>query len=426
LIEFVLLLGHRSLERTNTITQEQEDNIMVRCASLFSQLIAIFNRRKFYELVYEHGAERYSKGFSSRDHFTAMLFCQLAQAKSLREICGGLASCMGKLRHLGMKDAPNKSTLSYANAHRPWEMYRDLFYETLEFCTKAAPGKHKFRFKNRLLSLDSSTISLCLSLFPWAEFRRTKGAVKLHLLLDHDGYLPTFAYITNGKKHDVTIAWKVPLAPGSIVAMDRGYNDYRLFAYWTSTGIFFVTRLKENADYVVIEEKNVPMNRNILADQLIQFTGYNARKNCPHILRRVVVWDKDENREIVLLTNHLKFGATTISAIYKDRWQIELFFKALKQNLKVKTFVGTTENALYIQIWTALIAILLIKYLQFKSKFGWSLSNLVAFLRWNLFTYRDLWDWIDNPFHVLPLLPGPVQDVLPLGGLGQHIRIKTT
>ena len=132
---------------------------MVRCASLFSQLIAIFNRRKFYELVYEHGAERYSKGFSSWDQFTAMLFCQLAQAKSLREICGGLASCMGKLRHLGMKDAPNKSTLSYANAHRPWEMYRDLFYETLDFCRRAAPGKHKFRFKNKLLSLDSTTIS---------------------------------------------------------------------------------------------------------------------------------------------------------------------------------------------------------------------------------------------------------------------------
>jgi hypothetical protein len=299
-----------------------------------------------------------------------MLFCQLAQAKSLREICGGLASCMGKLRHLGMKDAPNKSTLSYANAHRPWEMYRDLFYETLDSCKKATPGKHKFRFKNKLLSLDSSTISLCLSLFPWAKFRRTKGAVKLHLLLDHDGYLPAFAHITNGKKHDVTIARKVPLAPGSIVAMDRGYNDYSLFAYWTSNRIFFVTRLKENADYTVIEEKSVPMNRNILADQLIQFTGYKARKNCPNILRRVVVWDKEENREIVLLTNHLDFGATTISAIYKDRWQIELFFKALKQNLKVKTFVGTTENALYIQIWTALIAILLIKYLQFKSKFG--------------------------------------------------------
>ena len=399
---------------------------MVRCESLFSQLVALFNRNQFYQLVIKHKAERYSKGFNSWDHFVAMLFCQLAQAKSLREISGGLACCMGKLRHLGMKDAPKKSTLSYANAHRPWEMYRDLFYNTLEICKGAAPGKHKFRFKNKLLSLDSSTISLCLSLFPWAKFRRTKGAIKLHLLLDHDGYLPTYAYISNGKKHDVTVARKVPLAPGSIVAMDRGYNDYKLFAYWTANGIYFVTRQKENADYEVIEDRKLPKNRSILSDQLIRFTGYKAKKNCPHILRRVVVWDKDEEREIVLLTNHLDFDATTISAIYKERWQIEIFFKALKQNLKVKTFVGTTENALYIQIWTALIAILLIKFLQFKSKFGWSLSNLIAFLHWNLFTYRDLWEWIDNPFDVLPIMPESVQIQLPLPGIGQHLQMKTT
>jgi hypothetical protein len=305
-------------------------------------------------------------------------------------------------------------------------MFRDLFYETLSLCSMSAPKNRKFRFRNKLLSLDSTTIALCLSLFPWAEFRRTKGAVKLHLLLDHDGYFPTYAYISNGKKHDVTIARKVPLLPGSVVTMDRGYNDYKLFGYWTEKGIFFVTRMKENADYTVIEDMIPPMNRNVLSDQLIQYNGYYAQKNCPHILRRVVIWDKEKERKIVLLTNHLKFGATTISAIYKDRWQIEIFFKALKQNLKVKTFVGTTENALYTQIWTALIAMLLIKYLQFKSKFNWSLSNLVAFLHWNLFTYRNLWEWIDNPFEILPIAPQPVQYVLPLPGLGQHHLTKTT
>jgi hypothetical protein len=393
---------------------------MVRRASLFSQLVALFRRRQFYGLVIEHRAERYSKGFSSWDHFVAMLFCQLAQAKSLREICGGLACTMGKLRHLGMKGAPKKSTLSYANAHRPWQMFRDLFYETLKICKMSAPKNRKFRFKNKLLSLDSTTIALCLALFPWAEFRRTKGAVKLHLLLDHDGYFPTYAYVSNGKKHDVTIARKISLPPGSIVAMDRGYNDYKLFASWTENGIYFVTRMKDNADYTVMEWRTIPITGDVLSDQLIRFNGYYAQKNCPHILRRVVVWDKENEREIVLLTNHLKFGANTIAAIYKDRWQIEQFFKALKQNLKVKTFVGTTENALYIQIWTALIAMLLIKYLQFKSKFGWALSNLVAFLRWNLFTYRDLWEWIDNPFEILPIKPQPVQYVLSLPGFGQH------
>ena len=394
---------------------------MVKYASLFSQLIAIFDRKKFHGLVFRHQAERHAKKFNSWDHFIAMLFCQVAQAKSLREICGGLSCCMGKLKHLGMKKAPNKSTLSYANAHRPWQMFQDMFYETLGMCKIASPGKHKFRFKNKLLSLDSSTISLCLSMFPWAKFRRTKGAVKLHLLLDHDGYLPTYAYISNGKKHDVTVARKIPLSAGSIVTMDRAYNDYRLFASWTENEIYFVTRLKHNADYEVIQNFAVPQNRNIISDQLIQFTGQKAGKHCPHPMRKIVVWDKINEEHIVLLTNHHKFGATTISAIYKDRWQIEIFFKHLKQNLKVKTFVGTTENALYIQIWTALITMLMIKFLQFKSKLGWSLSNLIAFLRWNLFTYRDLWQWIDSPFEVLPIEPEPVQYSLPLRGLGQHL-----
>ena len=404
----------------------KEDRMMVRYASLFSQLVALFSRGQFYHLVKEHRAERYSKGYSSWDHFVAMLFCQMAQAKSLREICGGLACTTGKLRHLGMKEAPKKSTLSYANAHRPWEMFRDLFYTSLDLCKGTAPNKRKFRFKNKLLSLDSTTIALCLSLFPWAKFRRTKGAVKLHLLLDHDGYFPTYAYISNAKKHDVTIARKVPLPEGSIITMDRAYNDYKLFAAWTENGISFVTRMRGNADYTVIEERVIPITGRVLSDQLIKFTGYHAQKDCPHILRRVTVWDERNEREIVLLTNHLKFGANTISAIYKDRWQIELFFKALKQNLKIKTFVGTSDNALYIQIWTALIAMLLIKYLQFKSKFNWSLSNLVAFLRWNLFTYRDLWGWIDDPFDIPPLAPEPVQYRLSMPGLGQHLASATT
>jgi len=381
---------------------------MVRVSSIFSQLLSLIDRADFQKLVKVHQADRHSKGYSSWEQFVAMLFCQLAQAKSIREICGGLACCLGKMHHLGLREAPNKSTLSYANTHRPWEMYQDLFYQVLERCRIKAPG-HKFRFKNKLLSLDSSTISLCLSLFPWADYRRTKGAVKLHLLLDHDGYLPSYAYISNGKRSDVKAARSVPLTKGSIVAMDRGYNDYQLFADWTQRGVFFVTRLKDNARYYVEADRDVPRNRNILADQIIYLAGYDS---CHHPLRRVVVWDPAKQREIVLLTNHRTFGATTISAIYKDRWQIELFFKALKQNLKVKTFVGTSENALYIQIWTALIAMLLIKYLQFMSRIAWSLSNLVALLHWNLFTYRDLWEWLNDPFLTPPLEHVPIQQAL--------------
>ncbi|VVS93814.1 IS4 family transposase [Desulfoluna spongiiphila] len=386
---------------------------MVRHSSLFCQIVGFFDRNQFARLVSEHDAERNSKGFKCWDHFVSMLFCQIAQAKSLREISGGLASANGKLRHLGMKQSPSKSTLSYANQKRPWEMYRSLFYETLGKCQALVPTRHKFRFKNKLLSLDSSTISLCLRLFPWAKFRRTKGAVKLHLLLDHDGYLPSFVHITTGGTHDVTVARNLNIAPESIVAMDRAYNDYKLFSRWTKGHVHFVTRTKSNAAYRVVETRTVPKNRNIISDEEIEFTDKKSYEKCPHRLRKIVVFDKDNDRYIELLTNHMTFGATTIAAIYKDRWQIELFFKAIKQNLRIKTFVGTSENALMIQIWTALIAMLIIKFLQAKSKFGWSLSNLVAFLRWNLFTHRDLWAWIDQPYDVLPLEPISVQLMLP-------------
>lgn len=274
--------------------------------------------------------------------------------------------------------------------------------------------KAKFRFKNKLLSLDSTTISLCLDLYPWAKYRRAKGGVKAHVLLDHDDYLPSYVLITEAKQSDVRVAQSLDLNAGSIVAMDRGYNDYALFGKWTARGVFFVTRLKENAVYDVVESVIGPLPRNILADETIRFTGPKAVKDCPHPLRRVVVWDDVNKREIVLLTNLMHFGPTTIAAIYKDRWEIELFFKALKQNLKVKSFVGTSRNALLIQIWTALIAIMLLKWLHHLSKAKWSLSNLASMLRLNLFTYRDLPRWLDNPFGTPPLIPQSVQMLLAL------------
>jgi len=398
---------------------------MVRHSGIFSQVVSLINRNVFNRLVKKNSAERYSKGFNSWDQFVSMLFCQLGQARSIREICGGLSSSEGKLRHLGMQQVPKRSTLSYANANRPWEMFRDLFYHTLSMCRSHAPIKHKFRFKNKLLSLESTTITLCLTMFPWAKFRRTKGAVKLHLLLDHDGYLPTYALITNGKKHDVTMARKFTLGRGSFVAMDRGYNDYELFADWTENGIFFVTRLKDNASYIVVSENDVSGKVNILLDQFIEITGRVALKKCPYILRRVVVWDEKNQRELVLLTNHLDFSARTISDIYKERWQIELFFKAIKQNLRIKTFVGTSENAFYIQIWTALISILFLKYMQFRAKIDWSLSNLVAQLRWNLFIHKDLWAWLDNPYGHQNDPPEDKQIMLPFKGFGQHRELAT-
>lgn len=394
---------------------------MIKVASLFSQLLHHFPRTEFAHLVAKHQAERRAKGFTCWTQMVAMLFCHMAHADSLREICGGLACCQGKLRHLGIGKAPNKSTLSYANQHRPAELFEDLFWTMMHrFRTSGGLGnrKRKFRFKNKLLSLDSTTISLCLNLFPWAKFRRAKGGVKVHVLLDHDDYMPSFALITEAKRHDRTVARRFNLKAGSIVAFDRAYNDYTLFSQWTENGIYFVTRLKQNAVYRIVENRSVPQNRNILADQIIQFTGQKAEEKCPHLLRRVVVWDKTNNRIISLLTNHLKFGATTISDIYKDRWEIEIFYKTLKQHLKVKTFIGTSENALRIQIWTAMIALLLLKYLHHLSTFGWSMSNLATMLRLNLFTYRDLLKWLHDPFGQPPA-PPLVQLRLP--GIGQPV-----
>ena len=391
---------------------------MVQVASLFNQLLQHFPRTEFAALVKKHRAEHAAKGFTCWTQFVSMLFCQLGRADSLREICNGLACCLGRLAHLGIAKAPCRSTLSYANEHRPAALFEELFWTAAaRFREQQALGgrKHKFRFKNKLLSLDSTTISLCLTLFPWAKFRRAKGGVKAHVLLDHDDYLPAYVLLTEAKRSDVKLADSFALNPGSIVAMDRGYNDYALFGRWTMAEVYFVTRLKENAAYEVVKECQVPADRNILADQLIRLTGAKAQTDCPCLLRRVVVWDADNEREIVLLTNLLEFGATTIAAIYKERWQIELFFKALKQNLTVKTFVGTSENALRIQIWTALIALLLLKWLHHLSKANWSLSNMACMLRLNLFTYRELTKWLHEPMETPPLVPAFEQLTLALG-----------
>jgi hypothetical protein len=376
---------------------------MNRFSSIFGQILHLFPRREFFEAVEATRAEKSAKGFSCWEQFVAMMFCQLGQANSLREICGGLASCFGKARHLGIQDAPKRSTLAYANEHRPWQLYEKLFYHLMGRCQQLEFGKRKFRFKNRLFSLDASLIRLCASLFDWAKYRQTKGAVKLHLLLDHEGYLPVFACITTGRIHEVRIARMLNFPAGSIVAVDRGYIDYELFWSWTQSGVFFVTRQKDNAHYRIVEERATPKNRSILSDQLIELEGFYSHRNYPVPLRRLEVWDAENEQIIVLLTNHLDFGATTIAAIYKDRWQIEIFFKTIKQSLKIKTFVGTSANALLIQIWTALIAILVLKYLKYRSAFQWSLSNLVAMLRYNLFTYRDLWVWIDQPYEPPPV-----------------------
>src|SRR5258708_2429813 len=267
----------------------------MKVCSIFSQVLKLFSRGGFEKAVKQHKAERHARGFTSWGQFMAMLFCQVGRAHSLREICGGLACCEGHLKHLGVPVAPKRSTLAYANEHRPWELYQTVFEQTLLKCqelVRSQGGRKKFRFKNKLMS------------FP---------------------------------------------------------------------------RLAREGEK-------------------------------PVLFRRVEILDKEKEETIVFLSNLLAFGATTIAAIYKDRWQVELFFKALKQTLKIKTFVGTSANAVRTQVWTALIAMLVLKYLQLKSKFSWSLSTLAALLRQQLFFYRDLWVWLDDPFQAPPALAGVHDD----------------
>jgi Transposase DDE domain/Domain of unknown function (DUF4372) len=384
-----------------------------RVSSIFAQLLQLFPREQFQQAVQKHKAERHARGFTCWGQFVAMLFCQLGAARSLREICQGLAASEGKLRHLGIPIAPSRSTLAYANEHRPWELYQTVFGELLQRCHSVAAGKKKFRFKNKLVSLDSTSIDLCASLFDWAKYKRTKGAVKVHLLLDNEGYLPCFACITDGKKHDVTVGRTLRFQPGTIVVFDKGYVDYDWWEQMTADGVYFVTRFKQDLKIEVVAEREVPQNSNVRRDQDIRITPY--RKGFELMLRLVTIWDEEKQEEITFLTNHLQFGATTIARIYKERWQIELFFKALKQLLRIKTFVGTSANALKTQIWIALIAMLVLKYLHLKSQYGWSLSNLVALVRQQLFVYRDLYLWLDAPFEAPPVLTGVHDGQLALG-----------
>jgi len=381
-----------------------------RVCSIFSQLIQLFPRTEFAAAVRQHKAERHARGFDCWTQFIAMLFCQLGRAQSLREICGGLAASEGKLRHLGVACAPKRSTLAYANQHRPWELFRSLFNSLFERCTQeAAARRRRFRFRNPLLSIDSTILDLSLSAFQWAAYQREKGAAKLHLVLDHDGYLPRFAVLSEGKSSDLTTARAMRFAPRTILVFDRGYQSYQWFAELTAQGVFFVTRLRDFAHVEVSRPHSQPQDPAIRSDQAVRIGCQRYRM--PHDLRLVTVSGED-GKALLLVTNIWHLAATTISAIYRERWQIEVFFRALKQNLRVKTFVGTSQNAVRVQIWTALIAMLLLKYLQLRARYGWSLSNLVAPLRQQLFVYRDLWAWLNEPFQPpLELAAAPWQQL---------------
>ena len=375
----------------------------MRFCSIMNQLLQIFPRDEFQVEVKKTKAEFHARGFASWDQFVAMLFSQLADAQSLREIEGGLASCGGRLEQWGVIEPPNRSTLAYANRHRPWQLYQNVFYRTLDRCRAELGNKTRFRFKNPLLSIDSSVVTLCAEMFPWASWSRQKGAVKLHLTLNHAGYLPEALVITTGTYSELTIARRQHYSKGTILVMDRGFLHFGWFHQLDQNGVYFVTRIKSDTRYEVVEHRSVS-GENIISDDLVRTTSRRSRKRYSKTLRLITL-QTEEGQRLEFLTNHMKLSAATIADIYKDRWQIEVFFKLIKQNLRIKSFIGSSANAVWTQIWTAMIAMLLIKFLQLKSKAAWSFSNLTYFLRMNLLVYRDLWSWLDEPFTSPPKPP---------------------
>ena len=359
---------------------------------MFSQLLKLVPRHEFEALANLHHAGRELRKMTRWSQFVAMTMAQLSGRNSLRDVISNLSAQSVKLYHLGVA-VVSRSSLARVNEQQPFSLYEKLAGKLLNQCQRHAP-RHGFRFKNKLYSLDASTIDLCLSVFPWAKFRTTKGAVKLHVGLDHDGLLPSFLTITDGKVHDITAARAVQLPKGSIVVMDRGYTDYAWYNQLNYRGIFFVTRLRKNASYRVTECRSVIKSKGLTSDQTIQLTGVKA-SNCPIALRRIGFKDTETGIQYYFLTNNFKLAASTIAEIYKARWQIELFFKWIKQNLKIKSFLGTSKNAVMTQIWIAICVYLLLAYLKFASQISRSLQQILRLLQLNLFERRDLRNLLD-------------------------------
>jgi hypothetical protein len=369
--------------------------------TLFAQIIGKLDSIKFKKIVLKHQSDKHEKGYNSWTHLVSMLFCQFAKSQSVRDISNGLRSATGNLNHLGINKAPSKSTISYQNKHRSYEVFKDYYFELLKSLGQQAAFKQvKFSIKSKIFLLDSTTISLCLSLFDWAKYKTAKGAVKIHTLLDFDGNLPAYVNITNGKTADNKGACNIPLLKGSVIVADRFYNDFSLLNVWDSKGVFFVVRHKDNIQYTVIKENELPANKHphLLKDEIIELKNDTSKDKYPEQLRRIAIWDEENQQTIELITNNFKWVANTIGELYKSRWQIEIFFREVKQLLHIKSFIGTTENAVMIQIWTAFITILILKALKAMATFGWHLSNLVAFIRLNLFVKIGLQLWLDKPY----------------------------
>lgn len=362
---------------------------MAHCNTVFAQFLKLVPRHEFEGLSRQHHSGRSFRTASRWSQFTCLVMAQVTGRSSLRDIVDCASSQAHRLYHLGSSKL-SRSNLARMNENKPYQLYESLFFKLLQRCQQSAPG-HGFRFKNRLYSLDASLIHLCLSLFPWADYRQTKGAVKLHVGLNHAGYLPEFVALTEGSVHEINIGKRMPIPKGSIVAMDRGYTDYAWFKQLNDKGIFFITRQKKNADYRVVKSSPVRSQTGVICDQIIEFTGRVASRDCPVPLRRIGYRDPETAKHYVFLTNHMALSANTIAEVYRSRWQIELFFRCIKQNLKIKSFIGTSPNAVMTQVWVAMCVYLILAFIRFQSGLNKTVQQMVRLLQINLFEKRDMW-----------------------------------
>lgn len=364
---------------------------MAHFNTILNQITAIIPRHEFDNYAEVHHQGQKFRSYDRWSQFMAMLIGQLSGRKSLRDITDNLKAQHKRLYHLGMKPT-SRATLARVNEQQPAALYEELFFVLLNKCRSVAP-KHRFSFDNKLFLLDATTINLCLSVFPWAEFRSRKGAIKLHMGLDADGYLPAFMDMTNGKVHEINWAKTLNLPKGSFAVFDKGFTDYDWYSSLMTNGIFFVTRLKINADIEFLAKRAGRKSKGVDNDQQIHLNGISEP------LRLVKFTDEDTGKTYRFVTNAHHLKAIEIADLYKERWQIEQFFKWIKQNLKIKAFLGTSRNAVLTQVWIAMCVYLLVAYISFKAKLGNSMHQILRVLQLNLFERRNLKALFKVPDH---------------------------
>jgi len=363
--------------------------------TIFGQMTELISRLEFQSIVNKYNGDFHTRKLKTWEQFIHLLFAQLSGRSSLRETLAGLSSVQQKLYHLGSRTV-KRSTLSDANNKRSNLIYKELFFSLLNRAQAIAP-KHKLKLNRKLFYLDASTIDLSLKLFPWARFRKTKSAVRLHTLLAADGLLPTFLTITDGKTHEATVAKNMQIPAGSYVAIDRGYHDFTIYNFFKNNNIRFVTRAKSNAKYQIIKQNDTSVNPNVLKDETIAFTVYYSNKKYPHPLRLIHYYDDIQDKELSFLTNDFENDAQTITDIYKARWEIEIFFRTIKQNLKIKRFFGTSSNAVFTQIWIAMIAYLLVSLHKFLQKSKMTVQQIVRLIQVNIFERKPFREIFKEP-----------------------------